>query len=123
MAMQDFANALVSFKINGEIQDVVADVEYTLSGMKREAAAGATGNISYTEKHVVPGMKLSIRDRRGLDLQKVFNMVGGTVIAHKANGKAVILRDATYGGDRTAHTESGEAPLELFGAMCEEVNA
>ena len=116
----DHRQSLVSFKINGEIFDVGGEVEYVLSGAKREGIPVSAGEPGYKETQVIPGMKVTVLDRRGLDLRKVMDLTDSTIIAQKGNGKGVMARGAWYSGDRTASVLSGEVPLEFQCRSCEE---
>jgi Phage tail tube protein len=106
----------LSVKVNGEIVDVVGNVEYDLGEPQREALVGADRVHGFTEKPKVPYLKLEVTDRQGFDLRGFFNVSGATVIWTGRNGKGVTLSEAWYAGAGTVQSEDGKVDV-VFQAM------
>ncbi len=113
---------IIKFKIDGELYPAKGSFEYSLGTEKREEIIGADGVHGFKTTPQVAYISGSITDFKELDIQKFFEIEDATVILELANGKTIVLREATYAGDAKASSEEGEIEVRFIGTSAEEIH-
>lgn len=108
---------IISFQIDGEIQNAEGDFEYGLGTPKREMKAGADRVHGYTEEPQPAFIDGRIRDSSLIDLAALFNSTSATITLALGNGKVIGLVEAAYVGDGTASTAEGLIPIRFESAQ------
>lgn len=82
-----------SFTINGEVWNVVGDLEYRPSGMTNETLKGQSAVEGFGQMPVEGEISATIRDRDDRRIGDLQGASGFTIIAELANGKVVTGTD------------------------------
>jgi hypothetical protein len=113
---------LIGFTINGEIQLVEGDFTYNPGAPKREALVGADRVHGFKETPQVAFIEGTIRDRKALDIQSLYNLDDATVALYKGNEKVFTLRDAWFAGEGTGNTGDAKLQVRFEGISGEETS-
>jgi hypothetical protein len=111
----------ISVQVDGEVHNAEGDFEYNLGAPKRETLVGTDGTHGFAEKPQEAFISGTIRDRRDLDLQKLFNLDAATITLSLANGKLIVFKEAWFSGEGTANTGDAKVPVRFSGKSAVEV--
>lgn len=76
--------------IDGIAYDVVSDVTWSPSVIKRESLIGLSGVDGYSELPLAGYITATIRDNGGITVKDFNDMVASTIQIEQANGKIII---------------------------------
>lgn len=112
----------IAFNADGVLYDAKGEFTYNLGRPKRTPIVGATTIHGYKEEPQPAFIEGEITDKTSLDLNKLVTLKDVTVTLTLANGKVVILSEATYTGEGTGNTGEGNIGVrfETDGQNAEE---
>ena len=119
--MAQIRAGITQLQINGEIYDVVGNVTYNLGREILEELVGADRFHGFKVRPQAPMMELEIRDRGTLDVARLLALRDGTLALSLANGKVIVLRDASFAGEGGISTEEATIQARFVGSSGEEV--
>ncbi len=111
----------ITVRRNGEALLVKGSVEYNLGVPKREAVIGLDGLHGFKELPQPAFIRIEATDAGDLDLAALLEAADDTVTAELANGKTVVMRNASQTGEGTVNPEEGTIALEWTGESAEEI--
>ena len=103
--VNDRRAGIASLEINGEAVDVVGDLTYDATVIKREMLIGQSGIQGYSEMPKPGAISASIRDSGNMSVAAFLNMTAVPVVGTLANGKTVY-------GDTLTCTECSEVKTQ-----------
>jgi hypothetical protein len=117
--------------IAGTLYLAVDGVQYALQGswkvmpnnIQRKPVEGQSGTLGFTQKWMTPYIKGEASDYGGFSIQALMNITNSTVTAQLVNGKTYVLNNAFWGDDTEVDTETGKAPIALYGLSCTEITS
>ncbi|GBQ08011.1 phage tail tube protein [Saccharibacter floricola] len=104
-----------SFTINGEVWNVVGDLEYRPSGMTNETLKGQSAVEGFGQMPVEGEISANIRDRDDKRIADLQGASGFTIIAELANGKVVTGSDMWQVENLTVSTQESTFKLTFHG--------
>jgi hypothetical protein len=111
----------VFFKIDGQVYETIASINYNIGKPKREALVGHDTVHGYKELPQVPFCELEIRDSSTLDLDVLLTAKDATITIELANEKTIVFRNAWYAGEGTIGSEEANIQCRFEALAAEEV--
>ena len=103
------AGGRVCITLNNKIYRPVAAVEIEPSSIEAEQMTNQDGTVQRTVKPKPFRVNLTIRDRKGLDINELMESCGfDCTVQEKDMGRRVLLTNAFVEGTPTRNTENGE---------------
>jgi hypothetical protein len=102
---------ITSLSIDGVAYDVVSDVTWNPSYIKRESLIGLDGIHGYSELPVAGFITATLRDNGGITVKDFNEMTSSTIQIIQANGKAII--GVGMWNTETAEVKSAEATFSV----------
>jgi len=112
---------VISLTIDGSTEDCKALATIRPTSFMREALVGVDRYHGTSLKAAVPGIDLTITDRKGLDVAILQNLVDTTLVVELAVGKVWQLTNATMLDQLELAPEEGEITLVFGCESCEEI--
>lgn len=121
MASRNRRGGVINVQTNGEVLDAVGSFTYNLGQNKREMLPGADRIHGFKEMPQVPFIEGEVRDSGEFNMTALLNTVDATITLTLANGKTIMLREATFTGEGSGATEEGTMPVRFEGLSAEEI--
>lgn len=119
--MSNLIAGILELKINGEIQNAKGNFTYNLGKLKREAIVGADRVHGFKGMPQVPFIEGEITDRADLNVESFLDTEGATITLSLANGKVIVLKEASFTADGDIGTEEANIQVRFEGMSAEEV--
>ncbi len=98
----------VDIRINGETYHPVAEVTVDPLNIEVEVVDNQDGSIGRSVKSGHYKVKMSIRDRKGLDIERLFVESFDLSVFEREMGRSILLTDAFAVGKPERNTVNGE---------------
>ncbi|MDE2342917.1 MAG: phage tail tube protein [Betaproteobacteria bacterium] len=111
---------VASMTIDGDVWDVVGDLEYSPSTVARETLKGQTAVEGYSEMPTQGYISARLRDRADETVYSLNGKTGTTIIAQLANGKTVYGYGLWQTGEIGVNTQEATFSIKFEGASVVE---
>lgn len=112
---------IIEVKINGEIQQAKGNWTYNLGKVKKEMVIGADRPHGFKGTPQAARIEGEITDRADLDVEALVTLSDATVTLTLANGKVIVLKNASYTADGDIQTEEANIQAVFTGFSAEEI--
>lgn len=113
----------LTLQVNGDVLDVVGNVDYNTGEPKREKLKGPDRVHGTKEEPQIPFIECEVRIKAGFDIQAFKNTVDATVVLILATGDQIMLEGADYSAEGSGKTDDGSLQCRFEGQTGEYIEA
>lgn len=105
----------ITVTVDGNLLSVRGNVTTNIGQTAvRETQSGVNGPEGFTEQVAVPFIQMDVTEIPEFDLAKLNGVIDGTVNAELADGRTLVLRNATQVGELEHNTDDGSVGSVRF---------